>query len=206
MCIICRLAGRMLAESSPTSERALDLHPDATLPVALNYQFFTGQTPSLAGLDYLISPLGPNPNNLNSAAYQGFDQQAIYVNLAVGLGLGGSGAQVFVRDYGSISFEAAAAKAYEAIIGTRNAAAAGIDVKAALAYIADHKEWFEAVGGDELGAKAAVAGWLMFEGEKAGVGTYSTAGASYMADIPTGAPVQVDLVGVYGHTPPPYLA
>lgn len=47
---------------------------DATTSVAtLAYQFFTGKVPSLAGMDYLVSPTGPNPNNLNSAYYQHFN-------------------------------------------------------------------------------------------------------------------------------------
>jgi hypothetical protein len=40
----------------------------------LAYEFFTGSTPSAAGLDYLVSPTGPNPNNLNSAYYHSFNE------------------------------------------------------------------------------------------------------------------------------------
>jgi serralysin len=39
---------------------------------ALSYQFFTGKTPTAAGMDYLVAPDGANPNNLNSAYYQAF--------------------------------------------------------------------------------------------------------------------------------------
>ena len=35
----------------------------------LAYAFFTGATPRMAGLDYLVSPTGGNANNLNSAYY-----------------------------------------------------------------------------------------------------------------------------------------
>ena len=40
---------------------------DATTSVAtLAYQFFTGKIPTAAGLDYLVSPTGPNLNNLTA--------------------------------------------------------------------------------------------------------------------------------------------
>src|SRR5690606_12012657 len=50
--------------------RELIVAADNTTAVAtMAYQFFTGSTPTLAGLDYLVSPAGPNPNNLNSEYY-----------------------------------------------------------------------------------------------------------------------------------------
>ncbi|MFZ4604547.1 MAG: hypothetical protein ACOYM8_19085, partial [Caulobacterales bacterium] len=46
---------------------------DASTSVAtLAYQFFTGKIPSAAGLEYLVSPTGPNANNINSPYYQSF--------------------------------------------------------------------------------------------------------------------------------------
>src|SRR4051812_11795143 len=41
-----------------------------TQVAVLTYQFFTGHTPKAEGLDYLISPEGPNPTNLNSTYYR----------------------------------------------------------------------------------------------------------------------------------------
>jgi len=56
----------------------------------LSYQFFTGSTPSAAGMDYLLSPKGINSNNLNSDYYQSFSLENRYINFSVNLGKFGS--------------------------------------------------------------------------------------------------------------------
>ncbi|MCC7267682.1 MAG: hypothetical protein IT546_10135, partial [Caulobacteraceae bacterium] len=50
----------------------------STAVAAMTYQFFVGYVPSGGGFDYLVSPTGPNPNNINSAYYQFFSQENRY--------------------------------------------------------------------------------------------------------------------------------
>src|SRR4051812_15952555 len=74
-----------------------------TTQVALmTYQFFTGLTPKAEGLDYLVSPEGPNPTNLNSAYYRNFNVENRYINFSVALGKLGEGRPVFQAGYGSL--------------------------------------------------------------------------------------------------------
>jgi serralysin len=85
---------------------------------ALSYQFFTGKTPTAAGMDYLVAPDGANPNNLNSAYYQAFNIENRYINFAVNLGKVGEGAASFSTSYASLSLFDATRKAYAAVFGT----------------------------------------------------------------------------------------
>ena len=66
------------------------------------YEFFTGKIPSAAGMDYLVSPTGPNPNNLNAAYYQSFSIENRNINFAVNLGKSGEGAAKFQTEYGAL--------------------------------------------------------------------------------------------------------
>src|SRR4051812_30368245 len=56
---------------------------DTTSVASLAYNFFTGSIPFDHGFDYLVSPTGPNPNNLNSAYYQSSNIENRYINFAV---------------------------------------------------------------------------------------------------------------------------
>jgi hypothetical protein len=88
-----------------------------TAVAAMSYQFFLGFTPSKSGFDYLVSPQGPNPNNINSAYYQGFNIENRYINFAVNLGKVGEGATSFLAEYGSKSLFQATKDAYMEIFG-----------------------------------------------------------------------------------------
>src|SRR5690606_38851708 len=88
-----------------------------TAVAAMSYQFFLGEAPSKGGFDYLVSPTGPNPNNLNSAYYQSFNIENRYINFAVNLGKVGEGAAAFQADYGGLTLSAATARAYADIFG-----------------------------------------------------------------------------------------
>ena len=83
----------------------------------LSYQFFTGSIPSLGGIDYLVSPTGPNPNNINSSYYQLFSLENRYINFAVNLGKVGDGKAQFQAAYGSLDLFAATRQAYATIFG-----------------------------------------------------------------------------------------
>jgi Ca2+-binding RTX toxin-like protein len=91
---------------------------NATTSVAtLSYQFFTGKIPGEAGIDYLVSPTGPNSNNINSAFYQSFSLENRYINFAVNLGKVGEGKDLFQATYGAKTLFEATRDAYAAIFG-----------------------------------------------------------------------------------------
>jgi Ca2+-binding RTX toxin-like protein len=176
-----------------------------TSVATLAYQFFTGHTPTEAGMDYLISPSGPNPNNLNSAYYQSFSLENRYINFAVNLGKFGEGQAAFQAAYGSLTLFEATRKAYQAIFG-------GAPTDAKIHALLDpatlvggapmtRAEYFAAYGRDGpngLGTKAAMVGWLQAEAVKADVGLYAKINDAYLADVAHGSTHGVDMVGVYG--------
>jgi Ca2+-binding RTX toxin-like protein len=188
-----------LAAGIITSEAALQeviKAADATTSVAtMAYQFFTGKIPSAPGLDFLVSPSGPNPNNLNSAYYQTFNLENRYINFAMNLGKVGEGQAGFAGAYGSLSLAEATKKAYGVIFG-----ADPTDAKVA-ALLADGRDaYFASYGNDGaggIGTKAAMVGWLLAEAEKAHVGTYAQANVAFLTDLADGASYGVDLVGIY---------
>ena len=115
----------------------------ATTSVAtLAYEFFTGKIPGQAGVDYLVSPTGPNANNLNSAYYQSFNLENRYINFAVNLGKAGEGKDAFLAKYGALSFVDATREAYKTIFG-----AAPTDAKIH-AMIDSRVDYFATYGGD----------------------------------------------------------
>jgi Ca2+-binding RTX toxin-like protein len=166
-----------------------------TSAATLSYQFFTGKIPGEAGIDYLVSPTGPNSNNLNSAYFQSFNLENRYINFAVNLGKLGEGKAAFAADYGSLSLFDATRKAYATIFGstpTDDKIHALIDTRA---------DYFASYGGDGVGGqgtKAAMVGWLLAEAVKADVGMYAHANDAFLADLADGATFAVNIVGVYG--------
>lgn len=180
----------------------------ATTSVAtLSYEFFTGKIPSQAGIDYLVSPTGPNINNLNSAYYQNFSLENRYINFAVNLGKLGEGKDAFAASYGDLSLFDAARKAYATIFG-----AAPTDTKlhelldpsfvlnSLTMTRADYFAFYGQDGANGLGTKAAMVGWLLAEGQKADVGIYAHANDAFLSDLADGAAFAVDLIGVYGRS------
>ena len=190
--------------SVPTLIGEVVADADATTSVAtLTYQFFTGKIPTAAGLDYLVSPAGPNPNNLNSAYFQGFNLENRYINFAVNLGKLGEGRKAFEVDYGGLSLAAATKKAYGEIFG-----AEPTDAKVAAILAGGRDLYFAAYGGDGvegLGTKAAMVGWLLAEAEKPSLGVYARSNAAFLSDLADGAAYNVDLIGVYGKPEDVYL-
>lgn len=166
----------------------------ASAVAVLSYEFFTGKTPTAAGMDYLVSPTGPNDNNLSSAYYQSFNLENRYINFAVNLGKLGEGKDAFVASYGALSLFDATRKAYATIFGLTPTDAkihALIDTRA---------DYFASYGGDGAngqGTKAAMVGWLMAEAVKADVGVYAKSADALFADQVTHNVFGVDLIGVY---------
>lgn len=178
---------------------------DTTSVATLSYQFFTGKAPTAAGMDYLISPTGPNPNNLNSDYYQTFNEENRFINFAVNLGKLGDGAAAFNASYGALSLFDATRQAYTTIFG-------GTPSDTKLHALLDpvlsfdglsmtRADYFAFYGGDGLngiGTKAAMVGWLLTEAVKADVGNYALSNDAFLADVALhNAPYGVDVIGVY---------
>ncbi|HEY8616155.1 pre-peptidase C-terminal domain-containing protein [Phenylobacterium sp.] len=205
-----QVAGGTLSYAAAVS--ALVRAADATTSVAtLSYEFFTGRIPSLAGIDYLVSPTGPNANNLNSLYYQSFGLENRYINFAVNLGKYGEGALSFAASFGGLTLQQALVKAYTTVFGAAPTAANQLHLLNDLVPNGSggsftRAQYFETYGRDGpngVGTKAAMVGWLLAEAEKADLGMYARANAAFLADLADGAAWSVDLVGVYGR--PEYI-
>ncbi|MDG2520656.1 SwmB domain-containing protein [Caulobacter segnis] len=152
------------------------------------YRFFTGGAPSAQGLEWLIDSAA-NPNDLTDAYYAVFSIENRYINFAVNLGVHGAGQAGFAAAYGELTFEAAVAKAYDAIIGEDEARAASLDPQLALDYIEGKESYFRALGASELGAKAAMVGYIISAGVKSQVGHYYEAAHEFIAS-------RIELAGI----------
>ncbi|MBO9545525.1 hypothetical protein [Caulobacter sp.] len=163
-----------------------------TSVATLAYEFFTGKIPGQPGVDYLVSPTGPNANNLNSAYYQSFNLENRYINFAVNLGKVGEGKDAFLAKYGSLSFVEATREAYKTIFG-----AAPTDAKIH-AMIDTRVDYFAAYGGDGvngIGTKAAMVGWLLAEAQKADLGVMVRSNDAWLTDLADGsAPFAIDIL------------
>ena len=179
----------------------------ATSSVAdLDYQFFTGHTPTAAGMDYLVSPTGPNANNLNSAYYAQFSTTNRYINFASNLGKVGEGAAAFQANYGALSLADATTKAYAAIFGTTPTAdkvnhLLHDAVPNGLGGTYEREDYFASYGLDGLngqGTKAAMVGWLLSQAAQGDLGVYAKSNDAFLTDVANGqASFGVDLIGAY---------
>lgn len=149
------------------------------------YKFFTGAPPTRAGMSWLIDS-GTNANDLTDGYYARFSTENRYINFAVNLGKFGEGRAAFENKYGGLSFADAVAKAYDAVIGFSEAQGVGVDIPAALRYIQGQESYFRALGGDDLGAKAAMAGYVLSLGTSAHIGKYYEALEDYVVGAITG--------------------
>ncbi len=172
----------VIALANPTSAVAIT-----------TYQFFTGTAPTAAGLAFLVnSPT--NPNDLNDPYYAQFNTVNRYINFSANLGTGGgAGAAAFQSAYGSLSLTDTVATAYETIIGSGNAVAAGFDPAAGRAYIASQIPYFQTFARQnnptataaqlDLIVKAEIVGYTLEEAVKSGLGTYANATQQLLADL-----------------------
>ena len=205
--------GQKLASDAFTqgqANKAIVDTADADTAVAVQaYQYFTGKSPSLAGLAFLTNSAS-NPSDLNDAYYAQFNIENRYINFAANLGVLGEGAPGFAAAFGSLTFAQAVQRAYGQVIGFNYAQAAGINAQAAVADIAGRIAYFQGVAdaglpaaNRDLGTKAAMVGYLMAEGIKADIGAYATASNAFLTDLLDGtARDNVDLIGVYAPMPP----
>ena len=198
-------AGSQGGESLAAVYADLAHYASASTAVAVTaYQFFTGDTPSKVGLDYLLNPASGNANSLNSTYYFYFSTENRFINFAVNLGKLGDGAAAFAAAYGGLSLTDATSKAYAVIFGTTPTAdkvAAILNAPSTLPGETTRADYFAYYGGDGpngIGTKAAAVGWLLAEAVKADVGTYAKADDAYLAAVAAGTHQHIDLVGVYG--------
>ena len=169
------------------------------------YQFFTGSTPTAAGLDYLVSATGSNPDNLNSGYYQTFNVENRFINFAVNLGADGAGESAFNTAYGALSLSDALTKAYTQIFGSAPTAdkvstLLNTMVPDGLGGSETRAQYFAFYGGDGLnglGTKAAMVGWLMAEAATSNLGDYALSNQAYLTSVATGGTIGVNLIGQF---------
>jgi hypothetical protein len=152
---------------------------DKTDVALATYQFFSGATPTLAGLSFLVHG-GGNANDLSSAFYAGFNKENRYYNFAINLALDPASANsaAFAASYGSLTFAQAVQVAYENIVGTAVVGAAG--AAAAIASITASQSFFQSIAASrattsnqDLATKAIMIGYILEEAQKADVGVYA---------------------------------
>ena len=184
---------------------------DGTVSVAeISYAFFTGKTPTAAGLGYLVHSAA-NPTDLNDPYYAQFSTENRYINFGVNLATGGgAGAAAFQAGYGALSLSDATAKAYTAVFGFAPAAGKvdailGAQVSNGLGGTETRAQYLaDITGGGALAQKAAVVGFLLADSVKEGFGAYQQADLHFLADLAHGTAVyNVDLLAAY--TAPPAL-
>jgi hypothetical protein len=194
-----------------TKQAALDIivdMADGTSSVAtLTYQFFTGHLPTKAGLDYLVSSPG-NPADLNDGYYAGMSLENRYINFAVNLGKLGQGRAGFEAGYGSLSLTDAATKAYTEIFGVAPAAGKIAEILNGQVSFAGHAgtraDYFATLGGDSLGAKAAVVGFFLGEAAKADLGPYAASNENFLYDLADGTAAYGANLHIYDNAGPHY--
>ncbi|MBU4435858.1 MAG: hypothetical protein KKC14_15770, partial [Alphaproteobacteria bacterium] len=164
----------------------------STSVATLSYEFFTGKIPGQAGVDYLVSPTGPNANNLNSAYYQSFNLENRYINFAVNLGKLGEGKDAFAAKYGALSLFDATREAYKTIFG---AAPTDTKIHALIDGRADYFAYYGGDGANGQGTKAAMVGWLLAEAEKADIGVMARSNDAWLTDLADGStPFAIDIL------------
>ena len=157
-------------------------------------------------MDYLVSPTGPNPNNLNSAYYQSFSLENRYINFAVNLGKGGVGQAAFQAAYGPLTLADSLSKAYATIFGS-TPSASKVDllltglVPNGLGGTETRSQYFAYYGQDGLnglGTKAALVGWLLGEAVKADIGDYALSNDAFLTAIANGTTTfGINLIGQF---------
>lgn len=178
-----------------TLQRTVDLAADGTTAVSVGtYQFFTGVAPSVAGLTALGAAFNGTGAQANLNAENRFIAQSVALATQ-----NAAAKTAFNAAYGQLSVSAATAQAYNVIIGNVAAAAAGVDVAAAVAYLssASSVTYFTnfikantnltSAADIDLAVKAAIVGEILFSATTynngAGIGSYATATNNLLLDL-----------------------
>lgn len=189
----------------------------ATTDVAVaTYAFFTGTTPSIAGIDYLVNNPGTGYNTsyyngaggtASSPGQGGFNIANRYYNAAMNLAgnPGSVGNANFVSQYGSLSLQQTIARAYDQIVGISAVGQTAAD--AAIAAITAAVPYFQALAAArtpagasaDIATKAIIAAYILEEGIKADVGVYSRALDQFNTALVMGNVVaNASLLNTYG--------
>jgi predicted Zn-dependent protease len=177
---------------------------DTTSVATVSYQFFTGRTPTAAGLDYLVSSAA-NVADLNDPYYAKFGLENRYINFAVNLGKLGEGASAFQAQFAPLSLTQTVKAAYQQIFGAVASDAkvaailnAAVTVNGVAATRADYFAAYGLDGSNGIGTKAAAVGYLLAEAVKADLGPYAIANNAFLSDLADGsAQYYVNLVQTY---------
>ena len=171
------------AGATPAANALASLVPLAaptTAVATLSYEFFTQKTPTLAGLDYLVSPEGSNASNLNSPYYAKFNTENRFINFAVNLGVVGVGATAFSAAASPLTLAQVVTNAYAEIFGStptsdKVSAILNDPVSNGLGGTETRAQYFAFYGISDLGVKAAAVGWLLSQAEASDTGVYAHA-------------------------------
>ena len=187
-----------------------------TTDVAVSsYAFFTGATPSQAGINYLVNNAGTGYNTayyngvngtVDAPGAGGFNIENRYYNAAINLAAtpGAAGYASFNATYGGLTLAQAIATAYTAIIGNT---VSTTTMQAAVNSITNSLPYFQALaaqdtvkgGSVDLATKAIIAGYILEEGIKADVGVYAQALDGFNTAFAMGNAVfNTSLLGAYG--------
>ena len=200
-------AGTMTSAAAQSA--LLHLADGSTSVAELTYNFFTGSTPTSAGLDYLVNSAA-NATDLNDSYYTSFSMQNRYINFSVSLAKGGVGTSAYHAAYDGLSLADATSKAYATIFGTtaspdKIAAILDAQVSDGMGGTETRAQYFASYGGDGVsgaGTKAAAIGWLLADSVTEGVGVYQTAETHFLQALAHGtAEFGVDLLASYGAAP-----
>jgi S-layer protein len=172
------------------------------------YQYFTGATPTLAGLAYLVHG-GGNANDLSSSYYAGFNKENRYYNFAINLALDPASAAsaAFAASYAGLTFAQAVTVAYEqivgsAVVGATQAAAAIASITAAQSFFASVAASRATGANQDLAVKAIMIGYILEEAQKADVGIYAKGVDGFILDLqPDGVATTGSLLTNYPATP-----
>jgi len=205
-----------LTDGQATS-KIIDLVDKTTSVAVATYQFFTGKTPSSAGLAFLVNSddATGNKTDLNDGYYAKFATENRYINFAVNLGAdpASEANASFKANYGTLTFRQVVEVVYEKVIGTAAAQSAGINVPAAIDFLAraENEAYLKAFvkqyapGVDQdLGVKAALIGTIINAGLAANVGSYASSTEKLIQDLAddgkTASTAAVDLLVAYPPT------
>jgi len=176
--------------------------------VTLSFEFFTGSTPTEAGVNYLVSSSAGGPSALNSAYFQGFNLENRYIQFATDLGKDATLGAAFTTTFSQLNLADATRLAYANIFGVAPSDAEVSDIldttvqsngmtMSRAAYFASYGH----DGVEGIGTKAAVVGWLLGEAAKADLGVFALSNDAFLADVATNnAPFGVDVVATYGQS------
>jgi RsaA N-terminal domain/RTX calcium-binding nonapeptide repeat (4 copies) len=174
----------------------VDLASDASTAVSVGtYQFFLGFAPSQAGLASL------NAAYVGTGAQASLNGENRFIAQSVSLALSNETAKTsFTTSYGALSVADATKAAYNIIIGNAAAAAAGVNVDNAVAYLTSaasityYTNFVKAnvpglttAADIDLAVKAAIIGEIMYiattYNNGAGIGSYATATTNLVKDL-----------------------